>query len=79
MTRANTPIIFYLIGVYKHHEGIAFARCVLFSFKEVSYQFWCIRDQEVKVPEIKIDICDKLMCKVPFKSPVTGIRANKFE
>ena len=43
--------ISYLVNMYEHHKCISFAGGILFLFQESMDKFWCIRDQEIEVPE----------------------------
>ena len=42
-----------LIHMDQHHEGVALARGILFLLKECVDQLRCVRNQEVKIPEVK--------------------------
>jgi len=46
--------ISYLVSMYEHHERVPLTRHVLLTLQILCYQLWCIRNQEIKVSEIRI-------------------------
>ena len=49
-THVTTCISTYTIDMNQHHEGIPFARWVLFLIQVIVNKLGCIRDEVVKVP-----------------------------